>query len=240
MQTDGYETLRVRVNDGIARATIDHPPINLFDLPLILEMDRFGREVESDPDVRAVIIDSADPEFFIAHADVSLILQLPHEEQPAPTELPLFTAMTDRFRTMPKVTIAVIEGLARGGGSELVLAMDLRFAASGRAVLSQPEVAVGIIPGGGGTQRLPRLVGRARALEIILGCGDIDAETAERWGTLTALFPWTSCARSSMLSRARSRPFRVRRSRTQRRPSPPPSRTRAQACWRRRTGSTRR
>jgi enoyl-CoA hydratase/carnithine racemase len=189
MQTDGYETLRVRVNDGIARATIDHPPINLFDLPLILEMDRFGREVESDPDVRAVIIDSADPEFFIAHADVSLILQLPHEEQPAPTELPLFTAMADRFRTMPKVTIAVIEGRAGGGGSELVLAMDLRFAASGRAVLSQPEVAVGIIPGGGGTQRLPKLVGRARALEIVLGCDDIDAETAERWGYVNRALP---------------------------------------------------
>jgi enoyl-CoA hydratase/carnithine racemase len=83
---------------------------------------------------------------------------------------------------MPKVTIAMIEGRARGGGSELVLGMDLRFAASGRAWLAQPEVALGIIPGGGGTQRLPRLMGRARALEVALGCGDIDAETAERWG----------------------------------------------------------
>jgi enoyl-CoA hydratase/carnithine racemase len=189
MQTDGYETLCVRVEDGIARATIDHPPINLFDLPLILEMDRFGREAEADPDVQVVIVDSADPEFFIAHADVGLILQLPHEEQPPPTELPLFTAMADRFRTMPKVSIAVIEGRARGGGSELVLAMDLRFAALGRARLAQPEVAVGIIPGGGGTQRLPRLVGRARALEIVLGCDDIDAETAERWGYVNRSLP---------------------------------------------------
>ena len=111
-----------------------------------------------------------------------LILQLPQEEQAKPTELPLFTAMIDRFRTMPKASIAVIEGRARGGGSELVLGMDMRFAARGRAVLAQPEVAVGIIPGGGGTQRLPPLVGRGRALEVILGCGDIDAETAERWG----------------------------------------------------------
>jgi enoyl-CoA hydratase/carnithine racemase len=189
MQTNGYETLQVRVEDGIARATIDHPPINLFDLPLILDMDRFGREAEADSDVRVVIVDSADPEFFIAHADVNLILQLPHEDQPAPTELPLFTAMADRFRTMPKVTIAVIEGRARGGGSELVLAMDLRFAARGRARLSQPEVSVGIIPGGGGTQRLPRLVGRARALEIVLGCEDIDAETAERWGYVNRALP---------------------------------------------------
>jgi enoyl-CoA hydratase/carnithine racemase len=189
MDTDGFETLRVRVDDGIARATIDHPPINLFDAALIVEMDRFGRAVADDPDVRVVVIDSANPDFFIAHADVNLILQLPSEPQPPPTELPLFSAMVDRFRTMPKATIAVIEGRCRGGGSELVLGMDLRFAALGRARLAQPEVAVGIIPGGGGTQRLPRLIGRARALEVILGCDDVDAETAERWGYVNRALP---------------------------------------------------
>jgi len=189
MTTDGYDTLKVRIDGGIAHATIDHPPINLFDAAMIVEMDRFGREVEADPDVRVVVVDSADPEFFIAHADVGLILQLPQEEQQAPTELPLFTAMIDRFRTMPKITIAVIEGRARGGGSELVLGMDLRFAARGRARFAQPEVAVGIIPGGGGTQRLPRLIGRARALEVIAGCGDVDADLAERWGYVNRALP---------------------------------------------------
>ena len=182
MQLEGYTALRFRVERGVVFATIDHPPINLFDGPLIVDLDRFGREVEADPDVRVVVIDSANPEFFIAHADLNLILQLPREAQPAPTELSVFQAMVDRFRTMPKVTIAVIEGRTRGGGSELVLAMDMRFAARGRALLAQPEVALGIIPGGGGTQRLPRLVGRARALEIVLGCEDIDADLAERWG----------------------------------------------------------
>jgi len=182
MEVEGYTALRVRVQRGVAFATIDHPPINLLDGSLIVDLDRVGREVEADPEVRVVVIDSANPEFFIAHADVNLILQLPREPQPAPTELSVFQAMVDRFRTMPKVTIAVIEGRARGGGSELALAMDMRFAARGRALLAQPEVAVGIIPGGGGTQRLPRLVGRARALEIILGCNDIDADLAERWG----------------------------------------------------------
>ena len=189
MNTDGYETLKVGVDGGIAVATIDHPPINLFDAALIVEMDRFGREVEADPDVRVVVVDSANPEFFIAHADVGLILQLPQAQQDTPTELPLFTAMVDRFRTMPKVSIAVIEGRARGGGSELALGMDMRFAARGRAVLAQPEVAVGIIPGGGGTQRLPRLVGRARALEVIAGCADVDAELAERWGYVNRALP---------------------------------------------------
>ena len=182
MEYEGYTALRVRVEGGVAFATIDHPPINLFDAALIADVDRFGREVEADSEVRVVVIDSANPEFFIAHADVNLILQLPREPQPPPSELSFFQAMVDRFRTMPKVTIAVIEGRARGGGSELALAMDMRFAARGKAVLAQPEVAVGIIPGGGGTQRLTRLVGRARALEIVLGCNDIDADLAERWG----------------------------------------------------------
>jgi enoyl-CoA hydratase/carnithine racemase len=189
MDTGGYSTISVRVDRGVAFATIDHPPINLFDVALIADMDRFGREAEADAEVRVVVLDSANPDFFIAHADVGLILQLPREPQPAPAELPLFTAMVDRFRTMPKVTIAVIEGRARGGGSELALGMDMRFAALGRARLAQPEVALGIIPGGGGTQRLPRLVGRARALEVVLGCDDIDAETAERWGYVNRALP---------------------------------------------------
>ncbi len=189
MDPDGYSTISVRVERGVAFATIDHPPINLFDAALIADMDRLGREVEADSDVRVVVLDSANPEFFIAHADVGLILQLPREPQPAPTELPPFTAIVDRFRTMSKVTIAVIEGRARGGGSELALAMDMRFAALGRARLAQPEVALGIIPGGGGTQRLPRLLGRARALEVVLGCEDVDAETAERWGYVNRALP---------------------------------------------------
>jgi enoyl-CoA hydratase/carnithine racemase len=189
MEIEGYSTLRVRVEDGVAFATIDHPPINLFDAALVVEMDRLGREVEADPDVRVVVVDSANPEFFIAHADVGLILQLPREPQEPPTELSLFQAMVHRFRTMPKVSIALIEGRARGGGSELVLGMDMRFAALGRARLAQPEVALGIIPGGGGTQRLPRLVGRGRALEVVLGCDDVDAETAERWGYVNRALP---------------------------------------------------
>jgi enoyl-CoA hydratase/carnithine racemase len=90
---------------------------------------------------------------------------------------------------MPKATIAKLEGICRGGGSELVLSMDMRFAALGRAVLGQPEVAVGILPGGSGTQRLPRLLGRGRALEIILGCEDFPADLAERYGWVNRALP---------------------------------------------------
>jgi len=189
MPYDGYSCLKFRVDRGVAFVTIDHPPINLFDAALMSEINRAGQELEADDDVRVVVFDSANPEFFIAHADVSLIQQLPKEAPPRRSELGFFQAMVDRFRTMPKATIAKLEGRARGGGSELALSMDMRFAALGHSWLSQPEVAVGIIPGGSGTQRLPRLVGRARALEIILGCEDVPAGLAERYGYVNRALP---------------------------------------------------
>jgi enoyl-CoA hydratase/carnithine racemase len=97
--------------------------------------------------------------------------------------------MVDRFRTMPVATIAVVEGIARGGGCEMISSFDMRIAARGRAVFAQPESLIGIIPGGSGTQRLPRLVGRARALEIVLGGADLDADTADRWGLVNRALP---------------------------------------------------
>jgi len=188
MAYDDYRCLRVRLDRGVAFVTIDHPPINLLDLSLMRELDRIGKELEADDAVRVVVFDSADRDFFIAHADVALIEQLP-TSAPRPTTLGFFHVMVERFRTMPKATIGKIEGRARGGGSEFLLSLDLRFGALGRAVLAQPEVALGIIPGGSGTQRLPRLVGRARALEVILGCEDVPAELAERWGYLNRALP---------------------------------------------------
>jgi enoyl-CoA hydratase/carnithine racemase len=189
MPYEGYECLKTRIDRGVAYVTIDHPPINLFDMALIHEMDRIGLEVEADPSVRVVVFDSANPEFFIAHADVILIQTLPTEVPPKSTELGLFHAMVDRFRTMPKATIAKIEGRARGGGSEFILSLDMRFAALGRAFFAQPEVAIGIIPGGSGTQRLARLMGRGRALEVVLGCEDFPADLAEKYGYINRALP---------------------------------------------------
>ncbi len=189
MAYDTYECLKIRLEDGVCFATIDHPPINLLDLALMQEIDRLGRDVETDPDVRVVVFDSADPDFFIAHADVSLIQQMPDSAAPRGETLGFFHAMVDRFRTMPKVSIALIEGRTRGGGSEFVLSLDMRFAALGKAVLGQPEVALGILPGGSGTQRLPRLCGRGRALEIVLGCQDFTADVAERYGYVNRALP---------------------------------------------------
>jgi enoyl-CoA hydratase/carnithine racemase len=185
---EGYRCLRVRREAGVVTATLAHPPINLLDLPLIGELDRLGREVEADGEARVLVLESADPEFFVAHADVKLILALPPDAPPSEGASG-FQRMVDRFRTMPKATLAKIEGICRGGGCELALSFDMRFAALGRAVLGQPEVAVGILPGGSGTQRIPRLAGRGRALEVVLGGGDYDAATAERYGLVNRALP---------------------------------------------------
>src|SRR5437868_3683352 len=185
MAYEGYSAVRVAVDRGVASVTIDHPPINLLDMTLIGELDRAGRELETDPAVTVVVLQSANRDFFVAHADVTLIQQLPAEAPQRSEKLGFFHVMVDRFRTMPKATIAKIAGRCRGGGSELALSCDMRFAALDTAVLGQPEVGVGIIPGGSGSVHLPRLVGRGRALEIILGCGDFDAATAEASGATT-------------------------------------------------------
>ncbi|MEY4158858.1 MAG: hypothetical protein RL743_1353 [Actinomycetota bacterium] len=187
MNHDGYSVIRVSVDGGVARVVIDNPPINLFDAALYADMVRVSHELAGDPDVRVVVLSSAVPGFFIAHFDVELILGLP-TDMPEPTRLNDFDRMCENFRTMPKATIAVIEGRAGGGGSELALACDMRFALRGGAIFNQPEVALGIVPGAGGTVHLPRLVGRSRALEVILGSNDIDADTAEKWGWVNRTF----------------------------------------------------
>jgi enoyl-CoA hydratase/carnithine racemase len=188
MAFEGFEKLHVEVDGGVAHVFISNPPINLFDLQLYLEMQRVAEELAAEDEVRAVVLRSSVPGFFIAHFDVSLIQQLP-TDLPEATELNPFHAMCERFRTMPKATIAVVEGRVGGGGSELTLSCDMRFADLDRAIFNQPEVALGIIPGGSGTQRLPRLIGRSRALEAILGCDDIDAATAEAWGWINRALP---------------------------------------------------
>ena len=191
MAYDGYEGLGVQVAGGVATVTIDNGPINLFDRVLYPEMARLAVELTGDAAVRVVVLCSANPGWFIAHFDVSAILQGRGGSRLASGVLNDFHLMCERYRTMPKATIAVVEGRVGGGGSELALSCDMRFAALGRAVFNQPEVALGIIPGGSGTVRLSRLVGRSRALEAILGCDDIDAATAEAWGWVNRALPPT-------------------------------------------------
>jgi len=188
-----YERLRLRVEDGVAYASIASPPLNVMTLALFGELARFSLEVADDAAVGAVVLRSDDPDFWIAHFDVEAILQFPIDapaERAAKVDDNPFHAMCERFRRMPKAVIAEIGGRVGGGGSELAMSCDMRFGARGRTVINQPEVALGILPGGTGTQRLPRLVGRGRALEVILGCDDLDADSAERFGWLNrALAP---------------------------------------------------
>ncbi len=172
---------------GVAVVTIDHPPINLITLDVFIDLARAIERLAGDDDVRALVLRSADPDWFIAHFDVEAILSFP-TDQPQPTELNGFHVMCEQLRTMPKPTIAQIAGRVGGGGSEVALSCDMRFATSD-ALFSQPEVALGILPGGSGTVRLPRLIGRSRALEVILGCDDVDAATAERWGWINRVIP---------------------------------------------------
>lgn len=189
MRYEDYKLLRIRVERGVATVTIDNPPINLLTMELAAELEKLAVQAAADDAIKVFVFDSANPEFFIAHFDVT-VLSAMSEQPPLPvTQLHFLNRTIEAFRRMPKISIAMIEGRARGGGSEFVLGLDMRFGAIGRAILNQPEVALGIIPGGGGTQRLARLVGQARSLEVILGCEDISAELAERYGYINRALP---------------------------------------------------
>ena len=185
-----FDLVRVEITDGVAVATVDAPPMNVMTIPLYIELATLCAEIEADDDVRVLVLRSADPDFFIAHFDVSAILQFP-TDGPATRDdaVSAFHEMCERLRTMPKATIAEIAGRVGGGGSELAASCDMRFGALGRTIVNQMEVPLGILPGGTGTQRLPRLLGRGRAMELILGAIDLDAETAERWGYLNRALP---------------------------------------------------
>jgi enoyl-CoA hydratase/carnithine racemase len=184
-----YQLLKVEISNRVATVTIDNPPINLVSVELYGEMLALSGELKADPDLTVVVLKSADPDFFLAHFDVAAILAFPTDtEAQRDTEPNPYHVMCERFRTMDKVTIAQIEGRVGGGGSELAASLDMRFGVRGKTKINQMEVPLGILPGGTGTQRLPRLVGRGRALEIVLGGDDLDAETAERWGYLNRIF----------------------------------------------------
>jgi len=183
-----YKCFQFKFEAGVAFVSINHPPINLLDETLSQELDRLGRELEVDESVRVVVLQSALRDFFIAHSGLGRVGAAPKDVSHTRT-FRLTQMIGERFRNMPKVTIAKVEGRARGGGSEIALAADMCFAAIGKAIFGQPEVAVGLVPGGGSTQRLPRLMGRARALEVLLGCNDFSAEQAERYGYINRALP---------------------------------------------------
>jgi enoyl-CoA hydratase/carnithine racemase len=171
-----------RRSPGYCRITFDHPPINTITATTVAELAELVGLLEHDADLNVVVFDSANPDFYLAHYDTEhdpgRSLALP----PGPTGLHAWLDLLVRLSRAPVVSIASIRGRARAAGSEFVLACDLRFASRENAVLGQFEVATGVVPGGGPMARLARLVGRGRALEILLVADDLDGPRAEQYG----------------------------------------------------------
>ena len=155
--------------------TFNNPPINVFIPTTTVELGALMTDLEADPSVKVVVFQSANPDFFIAHLDVA-------KAAAQPAVLDLWRDFVLRLSSTAIVSIAKIRGRTRGIGNEFVLACDMRFASRQNALFGNPEVGVGLIPGGGALEWLPRLVGRSRALEIVLGADDFDADIAERYG----------------------------------------------------------
>src|SRR5436309_14689195 len=171
------------------RVTFDMPPVNIFGpkhLPLLNDVIT---AVETDPEVKVVVFDSAVDGFFITHYDFLAPLEDSTSIPPGPTGLQALPDMLVRLSRAPVVSISSIRGRATGVGSELALASDMRFASREKAILSQWEVGAGLVPGGGPMARLPRLIGRGRALEVLLGADDVGGDLAERYGYVNRSFP---------------------------------------------------
>jgi len=184
-----YTMFEVCCEGRIATVTINNPPINLGTIALYEEFYSLAKELEADDSLTVVVFKSADPDFFLAHVDIEYLLMFPLEEEAQRAdELTEWHAACLSLSSMNKVTIAQVEGRAGGGGCELVSCCDMRFGVLGKTVLCQMEVPLGIVPGSCGSQTLPKIIGRNRALEMILSGQDIDAATAERWGFFNRVF----------------------------------------------------
>ena len=171
------------------RVTIDHPPLNIFGPETIPQLNEVITSLETDEDVKVVVFDSAVEGFFLTHYDFLAKLEDTTRLPPGPTGLQPLPDMLVRLSCAPVVSIASIRGRATAVGSELALACDMRFASREKAILSQFEVGAGIVPGGGPMARLPRLIGRGRALEVLLGADDIPGDLAERYGYVNRSLP---------------------------------------------------
>lgn len=171
------------------RVTFDMPPLNIFGPQHLRPLADIVTALETDDDVQVVVFDSAVEGFFITHYDFLAKPEDTTDLPPGKTGLQLLPDLFARISRAPVVSIASIRGRATGVGSELALASDMRFASRERAVLSQWEVGAGLVPGGGPMARLPRLIGRGRALEVLLGADDVDADLAERYGYVNRSLP---------------------------------------------------
>jgi enoyl-CoA hydratase/carnithine racemase len=170
------------------RVAFNNPPVNAIGTAMIAELKQLLTELESNQTVNVVVFESADPDFFLAHYDLAAD-HAATEALPSPTGYAAWVDVTVRLSHVPAVTISAIRGIARGAGSEFVLATDLRFASLEKTVLGQMEVAFTALPGGGAAGRLPALVGRGRAFEILLGGEDYSGALAEKYGYVNRAIP---------------------------------------------------
>jgi enoyl-CoA hydratase/carnithine racemase len=172
---------------GIGTITLDKPPANSYDLEYVQELREAVQGAAADDEVKAVIVRSASEKFFSAGADVKAFQAGPHERN-----MEMIRTSHETLASMahiPKIFVAEINGHALGGGLEIALACDLRFAADGEYRLGTPEVTLGLLPGNGGTQRLPRLIGQSRALDLMITGRTLAPLEAYELGVVNALFP---------------------------------------------------
>jgi enoyl-CoA hydratase/carnithine racemase len=189
--TNAKSTVAMRVIEETPaywRVIFDYPPFNILDATIFEGLQDLIARMEASPTLRVVVFESANPEFYLSHFDLTgkignIMTAV------GPSGLPILMDTFVRLTKSPVVSIAKIRGCVRGASSEFVLACDMRFASRENTQLGQPEVGVGVHPGGGGAERLPHLVGRGRALEIILGANDFDGDTAERYGYVNRALP---------------------------------------------------
>ena len=177
-----FKLFRRSDSKGVAIIEIGNPPVNLVDIDFMQDLTGLLDDLESGDKVRVVIFRSSLPDYFVNHYDLS-------GRSVAKPDAPSYSQLLVRLSRIPQVTIGEIRGRTRGAGSEFALALDMRFASLERAQFGQPEVGVGLHPGAGGTQRLPALMGRARALEVMLSGEDYDAARAEQYGWVNRALP---------------------------------------------------
>lgn len=191
MNLDAYQTLTVGIAAGVARITLDNPPVNVLSGTLIRELHDVLGALRDDRSVRVVVFSSANPEFFLAHVDIHVLDEMDDLREVADRnpDANVFQGVGELLRHQPQVTIVKLAGRARAGGAEFVAAADLTYAARETAGLGQTEVLMGIVPGGGGTQYLRERVGRNRALELLLTADLVDADTAAAYGWINRAVP---------------------------------------------------
>jgi enoyl-CoA hydratase/carnithine racemase len=178
-----------RRSPGYWRVTIDNPPINVMGPEMVRQFQEVINAIETDEQVRVVVFDSAVDDYFLNHSDFIAKLEDLTSMPAGPTGLPPWPDFLVRLTRAPVASIALIRGRATGNGSEITLACDMSFASREKAILSQWEVGVGMIPGGGPMARLPQLIGRNRAMEVLLSSEDIRGEQAEAYGYVNRALP---------------------------------------------------